>query len=864
MKKLAFFGGLAVACAGTTYAGEVDPGLEAILQQAAPNEVVSTLVYLDRQFDAATKTRQLDMANATLAQRHEEVVLDLQLIAMATQGDLVRTLADLKSQNLVSDFHAFWISNVIRVDATPDIIRDIAARNDVYKVYYNYKIELIEPTNALPDPGNADHAQENPMGPEIGLVAIRAPEVWALGIDGTGRLISTLDTGVDGNHPALANRWRGLDGRYAGHPEWAFFDPVTHWTFPRDGGSHGTHTMGTVCGGAPGDQVGVAPGAQWINAAVIDRVSIERTVSDALLAFEWTVDPDGNPSTNWDVPDTSSNSWGLMTSHGYPPCDKTFWNHLDNVEAAGVVVLFSAGNEGFSGLRRPADRATDDYRTCAVAAVDAYNSSWPIASFSSRGPTYCTPNGSAAIKPDIAAPGVNVRSSVPGGGYSQYSGTSMASPHINGVVAMMRQANPNIPVEQVKQIIYDTAYDLGPNGEDNDYGWGMVDAYEAVIAALATNNLTFEFPYGLAEMVDPNGGTAIRVEVVGQSVDPEPGTGMLYYRIDGGAYSSISMVEITPNVYDAVFPALDCLATVEYYFSADTVDGETIFNPFNAPERVYSALVAKGVDVVFEDNFENDKGWRISYSDLSSGRWQRGIPVGGNGAPDTDYDGSGQCWVTELAYGKDVDGGPSRLESPTFGVSDGGVILNFGRWHYSQYGNPDQLNVEVSRNDGSTYVNVGSFSHGTEWAATSINVHDVITPSPTMKMRLVVSDNPDDSRTESGLDAFNVSNVYCDRMGLDVTPLIGGQNATFTVTDATSGNDVYFVYSLTGLGYRYIGSLSVVIDLANPQLAGTAAADGSGTAQLVVAVPNGAKGKTVWLQAVESGRKTSVQSHKVN
>ncbi|MDY7108715.1 MAG: S8 family serine peptidase, partial [Planctomycetota bacterium] len=238
------------------------------------------------------------------------------------------------------------------------------------------------------------------------------------------------------------------------------------------------------CGGAPGDEIGVAPGAEWIHAAVIDRVSIEQTVADSILAFQWLIDPDEDPSTHWDVPAVCSNSWGLTTYHGYPPCDETFWQYLDACEAAGIVILFSAGNEGSSGLRRPADRATDEYRTCAVAAVDANDPSWPIASFSSRGPTYCTPDGTAAIKPDIAAPGVDVRSSVPGGGYSQYSGTSMASPHVNGVVALMREACPDLLPEEIKEIIYLTAYDLGTAGEDNAYGWGMIDAYEAVTMAM--------------------------------------------------------------------------------------------------------------------------------------------------------------------------------------------------------------------------------------------------------------------------------------------------------------------------------------------------------------------------------------------
>lgn len=239
--------------------------------------------------------------------------------------------------------------------------------------------------------------------------------------------------------------------------------------------------MGTICGGAPGDQIGVAPGANWIAAAAIDRGGgIPQTVSDAILSFQWMLDPDGNPATNWDVPDVCSNSWGVTTSHGYAPCDPLFWSYIDACEAAGTVVVFAAGNEGAGGLRRPADRATDAYRNCAVAAVDANTAGWPLAYFSSVGPTYCTPTGTAAIKPDIAGPGLNVRSAYPGQTYVYMSGTSMATPHIAGVVALMRQVSPDLPVDAIKQIIYETAHDLGTLGKDNGYGWGMIDAYAAV------------------------------------------------------------------------------------------------------------------------------------------------------------------------------------------------------------------------------------------------------------------------------------------------------------------------------------------------------------------------------------------------
>ncbi len=482
MKRLACAGLAAAVLATPVFAGEIDPDLRRILLQTPDNEVVSTLVFLNDQVNIPEMERNFNRENLGMKDRHRIVVTTLQDKAQTTQGVLLAHLDALKAAGRIADYHTYWISNVIRVDATRGEIVRLAARSDVLRVYSNYPIELVAPV------GPAHNVQDGGQGldtPEIGLVAIRAPEVWTeFNVEGNGVLTSTLDTGVDGNHPALASRWAGVaDSRYAGHPEWAWFDPVTNTRFPQAFSDHGTHTMGTVLGGAPGDQVGVAPGAHWIHAAVIDRVSIQRTVADSLLAFEWIIDPDGDPNTNWDVPAACSNSWGLMTGHGYPPCDQTFWTHLDACEAAGTLIIFSAGNEGGSGLRRPADRATTDYSTLAVAAVDANNPNWPIAGFSSRGPTNCTPNGQPAIKPDIAAPGVSVRSSLPGNRYGNYDGTSMASPHINGVVCLMREVNADLPVDDIKQIIFDTAHDLGTAGEDNSYGWGMIDAYEAVVAA---------------------------------------------------------------------------------------------------------------------------------------------------------------------------------------------------------------------------------------------------------------------------------------------------------------------------------------------------------------------------------------------
>jgi len=254
MRKLAMFGGAIWLTSGFAYAGDLDQALKDVLQVTPPDGTVSTLVYLQEQLDTDMVNRDMDLANASLATRHEVVVTELQMIAHNTQGPILTRLDALMDTGQVSDFESYWVANIIRVDATPNVIRQLANHPDVSRIYFNHGIELIDPVDVNVDAVGDEF--EDPQAVEPGIEAVRAPEVWDMGITGAGVLVSTLDTGVDGSHPALAHRWRGLDSRYDGHPEWAFFDPVTNWDFPRDSGSHGTHTMGSVLGGAPGDQVG--------------------------------------------------------------------------------------------------------------------------------------------------------------------------------------------------------------------------------------------------------------------------------------------------------------------------------------------------------------------------------------------------------------------------------------------------------------------------------------------------------------------------------------------------------------------------------------------------------------------------------
>jgi subtilisin family serine protease len=397
---------------------------------------------------------------------HREVIENLRTISTISQSDFSSVL---ESTPGISGFERFWIANIVKVTGDSITLMALALRSDVESVYEDFPIELIAPVEA-------HETSILNTGHENGLTAIKAPQAWSLGLDGTGSLVCNFDTGVDGDHAALSPKYRGNHG---GEPAACWFDPYSQTSYPTDNNGHGTHTMGTMVGSDGSDTVGVAPGAQWIAAAVVDRGGgIQRTISDLLLAFQWAADPDGNPETTDDVPDVVNNSWGIPLGY-YPPCEATFWDAIDNLEAAGVVCLFAAGNEGSnpSTMRIPADRVTSNFNSFSVGAVDGNNPALPVADYSSRGPSACD---HSTIKPEVTAPGESIRSTSYNGGYTIMSGTSMATPHVAGAVAILRQFNPDATPVEIKQALMNSAADLGQPGEDNDYGWGVIDIRRAL------------------------------------------------------------------------------------------------------------------------------------------------------------------------------------------------------------------------------------------------------------------------------------------------------------------------------------------------------------------------------------------------
>ncbi|MCG8418918.1 MAG: S8 family serine peptidase, partial [Proteobacteria bacterium] len=371
-----------------------------------------------------------------------------------------------------ASYQKFWIANVIYVKGGSEELAE--------KLVADASVERIEADETLEiAPVQEGHEEEPVNGVEWGVDRIRAPLAWStFDVRGEGIVVANIDTGVDHTHPALTAQYRGTrsDGSFDHNYNW--FDPssVCSPGTPCDNNRHGTHTMGTMVGedGDSGaNQIGVAPHATWIAAKGCESSSCSRT---ALLASgQWLVAPtdlDGNNPRPDLRPHVVNNSWG--GSGG-----RTFYQDIvDSWVASGIFPAFSAGNSGpFCGT---AGSPGDYVNSYASGAFDIGNT---IAWFSSRGPSYF-----GGTKPNLAAPGVNVRSSVPGGGYSSLSGTSMASPHTAGVVALIWSSAPSLigDIDDTRALLDQTAVDVnntscGGSAENNNvFGEGRLDAFQAV------------------------------------------------------------------------------------------------------------------------------------------------------------------------------------------------------------------------------------------------------------------------------------------------------------------------------------------------------------------------------------------------
>lgn len=442
----------------------------------ASSGITEFLVFLKDQADLSG-AGQLD----TKLEKGAFVYQKLTEIARRTQPAI---LATLQEQGV--EHRSYWIANMIWVRGNADILQTLASDSRVDHIYANPQVRFAQP--------QIQAVSNQPAAVEWNIAKVNAPAVWAAGYAGQGAVIAGQDTGYEWTHPALKSHYRGWNGTSADH-NYSWHDAIhsgggscgANSPQPCDDTNHGTHTMGTMVGDDGGaNQIGMAPGAKWIGCRNMNQgVGSPATYSECYQWFLAPTDLNGqNPRPDL-APHVINNSWGCPPSEGCVD-PNVLLSVVNAVRAAGIVTVHSAGNSGSacSSITDPA--AIYD----ASFTIGATNSSDQIASFSSRGPV--TVDGSNRLKPNVSAPGVGIRSSVPGGSYqSGWNGTSMAGPHVAGLVALMISARPNLAghVSDIERIIEHTALPQtttqncggvpGSQVPNNTFGWGRIDALAA-------------------------------------------------------------------------------------------------------------------------------------------------------------------------------------------------------------------------------------------------------------------------------------------------------------------------------------------------------------------------------------------------
>lgn len=456
---------------GFTYAhaqqAQLGAELKKTLDSGTQDWLRITLVF-QNQLDFQSLLYSFEANQTPLDLRAKTVIREAMRFTSREQAPV---LQQLSRQAGVRNIRSFWITNVIELEARPNVIADLRSLAGIAEIE-----RADAQTFMLIQPVASEESQvEIANGVEPGLITVGARFMWNLGYTGRNRKAMLFDTGVYPNHPAFQGRYLG--NRFGNTQSWLGFDLQKPGDKP---GSHGTHVIGTILGldRRTNDTVGLAPNAYFIATdPIVENLALVRPWTELILPFQWALNPDGDTSTTADIPDVINNSWGRFLQDT-TVCSGIVTQVIAAVEAAGIANVFSAGNNGpgFQTIGSPAQMTLDTLSIFSVAALDANNLA---AGFSSRGPTRCFTDLRTSIKPEVAAPGVNIRSANGPTAYGLKSGTSMASPHVSGCVLLLKEAFPMASGRQILNALYQTATDLGDPGEDNVYGTGLINLQAA-------------------------------------------------------------------------------------------------------------------------------------------------------------------------------------------------------------------------------------------------------------------------------------------------------------------------------------------------------------------------------------------------
>lgn len=628
--------------------------------------------------------------------------------AEATQPAWIQKIEQLERElpNHLKFITPYWITNLLVIEAKPALILALVnSTNGIEALEEDMdQYHVIDPVVESPNSPNT------PNGSEIGLRVVKAPALWARDYTGRGRLGMNSDNGVTLEHPSLSSRWRG-NFVPANH---AWYGPGTNPTACSGNSNHGTHVMGTMVGLqlSTFDTIGLAFNAQWIAAG-----SLCAGGGGTTGAFQWALNPDGDLNTTNDVPDVINNSWG--GSQGTGQCNSTVVPVLNALEAAGVAVVFSAGNSGpgISTITSPKNVNTNEVNVFCTGNIQGAVPGFPIANSSSRGPSICiSPNPELNIKPEVVAPGTSVRSASGTSGYASLTGTSMAAPHVAGAVLLLKEAFPYLSGSDILRAIYFSATDLGDPGEDNVYGNGLMDLDAAFNYLLGQNHLPARPNYGPVN-VRAQALVAPESIVCGDSISPRISfvnlgdstitEATIAYRIgSSGPFTSFVWTgnlatdqADTLQLPTVAFPSGSPSVNFSFRISLDTALAEIdtfdnqltriIFNRslVNPPLLEGFEFPNLNQSQLFALNPDNKIGWGIT---ATSGRPR----------------GSRSAFLNFFNY-TDIDA-RDYLETQRFTAPDSGLFeLRFGVAYAQRDGNSeDGLRISVSTDCGETWTPV--------------------------------------------------------------------------------------------------------------------------------------------------------------
>lgn len=551
---------------------------------------------------------------------------------------------------------------------------------------------------------------------------VRAAAAWEIHAGTSSVVVAIVGRGID-PHPEFADRL--LEG-YAtvGDP----FDTLD--TCPHD-----THLAGIIAA-ATDNAEGIAGlnGRAWLlPVRVFDGCS--GTQSATAEGIIWAVDHGADVVL---VPIKFANGTQALT------------DAVAYAVAHDAVIIAPAGDDGENRIAFPAAVA-------GCLAVSATTNRDTLSSDSNFGPGL-----------DLAAPGDAIWSTWTGDGYAYQPSTrdtAPASAFVAGVAALVRSYAPQLSGAAVAQLLLDSADDLG---DLLHFGAGRVNALRALELA-PRPALRFEHVEPFPTTIPPDASSSFRIRIVGVAETIVAKSVSLLYRTELPEFTQAPLMPLGDDLFLVELPGVACESTVEYFLTAAGDGGTIITDPLDAPSRLHSANAIRS-EVLFEDDFEEDRGWEVEGGDNTSGRWSRVIPVGTSAQPGFDYspDAGRFCYITGQHFGgnndgtNDVDGGPVRLTSPEIELTAADAEVSYARWFYSSGGTPDQLVVELSRDGGESWATIETVEAAGVWEINRFRLSEFPeVVGDQLRVRFSTADLPNDSLTEAGVDDFRVHAIRC-------------------------------------------------------------------------------------------------------